>query len=77
MPTEEDPDKEVETSCKKLVPVFNELSFVNVYVPSQSVIFLPLCWCTVKPNLAFLAFEAKEENGLLRLKENSVKLHFL
>ena len=29
MPTEEDPDKEVETSCKKLVPVFNELSFVN------------------------------------------------
>ena len=34
LPTEEDPDTEVETSCKKLVPVFGELSFVNVLFPA-------------------------------------------
>ena len=30
LPTEEDPDTEVETSCKKLVSVFSELSSVKV-----------------------------------------------
>ena len=32
LPTEEDPDTEVETTCKKLVPVFGELSFVSICV---------------------------------------------